>query len=140
MPANTKPLISDRVLLKLRNVVNRTMTYTCTVKRGASPGASGGYNQPPKPTSWAYYLTGQKCNVTQLIAFRYGEQQNKDTAMVIDRYKMDLPYGTDVKVTDQIYDLKDRAGNLIDSSVKFYDVKELIPSEISLSVQIQAIH
>jgi hypothetical protein len=117
------------------------MTYTCTVKRLATSTTRDSDNQPVSSGTWVTHLTGQKCNlVTQMVAFRTGEQQDKDTAMVMSRYKLDFPYGTDVLVSDRVYDLVDRQGNPLDASVQFYEIKEEIPSEISLSLQVQAIH
>jgi hypothetical protein len=117
------------------------MVYTCTVKRLASSTSRDTDNQPVSSNTWVAHLTAQKCNlVTQMVAFRTGEQQDKDAAMVMSRYKLDFPYGTDVLVTDRVYDLVDRAGNPSTQPVLFYDIKEEIPSEISLSPTVQAIH
>jgi hypothetical protein len=117
------------------------MVYTCTVKRLTTTTDRDTDNQPVSSNTWVAHLPAQKCNlVTQMVAFRTGEQQDKDAAMVMSRYKLDFPYGTDVLVSDRVYDLVDRAGNPLDPSVLFYDIKEEIPSEISLSLQVQAIH
>jgi hypothetical protein len=139
MPITT-PFISDRVNAKLRNVVERFMTSLADVQRGSNPGVRSGYNQPGKPTAWPTYLADVKCDVTQSTTILTGEQQSKDTAMIVGRLKFTFPYGTDITVADRIVNLRDRDGNLVDASVNFYDVKELIPDDTSLTVLAQAVH
>jgi hypothetical protein len=140
MPITT-PFISDRVNAKLRNVAERFMVWSCTIKRGANPAPRSGYNQPGKPTAWAAHLTAQKCSLgQQSTTVLTGENQDKNRAMIVGRYKLEFPYGTDVLITDRVYDLKDRDGNLVDPTVKFYEIKELIPDDTSLSLSVEAIH
>jgi hypothetical protein len=131
---NTGPLISDRVLGKLRNVVERTMVYTCDVERPTPTGTKDENNQPLY--TWETYLTGQKCAFTTLSG---GEKQDNQVAYYISTYKLILPYGTDITVLDRVKNLRDRGGNLVDSTVQRYEIKDRLPSETDITFVIQAI-
>lgn len=133
-------LISDRTVSQVRGIQNRLMDYTCTVKRpGASPGRDSD-NQPIE-AGWDTVLTGQPCKLAmQSNTVNTGEQQSQDVALVVNRYKVSFPHGTDVLITDRIYDLKDRDGNEVDATVDHYEIKELIPDRFKLSLAVEAIH
>lgn len=141
MPS-TAPFISDRVNAKLRNVSERFMVYTCDTKRASSTGDDD-YTQPNE-TDWGnqpYKLTGQKCSLSPLsAAVATGEVQNRNRAMVLSRYRLEFPYGTDVLLIDRVYNLKDRDGNLIDPTALHFEAKDLIPDDTSLALTIEAIH
>lgn len=116
------------------------MTHSCDVERpGASPGVDG-YNQP-LPATFTTVLTGQKCDVgQQSVTVMTGEQQTVDRAMVVGRYKFSFPYGTDIRFTDRLKNVKDREGKLFDALASYYEVKELMPDDTALSVAVQVIH
>lgn len=134
-------LINDRTVRQVRQVENRLMDYTCTVKRQATSTGTNGYNQSKKDGAWNAHLVGQACKLgQQSITVNTGEQQSSISSMIVNRYTLSFPYGTDVVTTDHIYDLKDRDGRLVDPTIKYYEIKELITNRFKLSVAVEAIH
>lgn len=133
-------IISDRTVSQVRQVQGRLMDYTCTVKRlDASPDRDS--DNQPIAAGWSVILTNQPCKLAmQSTTVNTGEQQGQDVALVVNRYKLSFPYGTDVLITDRIYDLKDRDGNEVDPTVNHYEIKELIPDRFKLSLAVEAIH
>lgn len=135
------PLLSDGAVALIRQTKQNLMNHTCTVKRGTTTGQSDGYNQKKPAVEWVDHLSDQACRLHhQTIARFTGEQQDKDRSMVVTRQLLNFPYGLDVTLKDRIYDLKDRAGRLVDSTALYFEIKELISSEIDLNFVIQAIH
>lgn len=135
------PLLSDGVVALIRSTKQDLMNHTCTVKRAVTSGAKDDDNQPSPPTSWAVVgQPDQPCRLHhQTIARFTGEQQNKDTSMTVTRQLLNFPYGLDVTLKDRIYNLKDRAGRMVDSTALYFEIKELVSSEIDLNFAIQAI-
>jgi hypothetical protein len=141
MPITT-PFISDRVNAKLRNVAERFMTCTCDTKRANSSGDDS-YSQP-NVTDWdtqPYNLTNQKCGLSPLaLGGSTGEAQDRYRSIVINRYRLEFPYGADVLLIDRIYNLRDRDGNLVDPTALHYEAIDRIPDDTSLTIAVEAIH
>lgn len=140
MPS-TRPFITDRLRAKVRGLLDRTLDYKCTVKRGGNPASTSGYNQPGKSTSWAVIgEVDRPCDISnQTVTVMTGEQTNQGRSMVLTRIQISFSYGEDVTVLDRIYDLKYSDDTLVDPTIKYWEIKELIPDEFQLSFAIQAI-
>ncbi len=138
--ANTSPLISDKVILKLRALMeNRVMKDTCNILRGVGGGGTDPYGQPNQAASWPILITALKCDFQSQVLAVTGEIQNANTSRLVGQYQLLIPLNTDVKPSDRVSAIKDRFGVYREVANPTYEILQVAPTDTELALVLQVI-
>lgn len=124
-------IVSLAEYLDLHAEQDATLIHTCTVSR-ATPGAADADGQPTATT--ATHLTDEPCHF--LPPRTGGEIVNNEIQASVTNPQLILSYGTDVRKTDTVSQVKDQWGTVIGGP---FNVLRVDIREMHVALQLEAV-
>jgi hypothetical protein len=140
MSAEDNPLLNSHALNMLRGVRQQAFHYRCTIQRGESPGTDDyGHPMPIPEDAWANHLVDVPCAFLPKGGGQQGERTGADTNYTAGLPELHVPPGTDVRVSDRISEIKNRAGDVVEATVPYYNIVQVVPRETYTLLLLEAI-
>jgi len=137
------PILTLGQINPLKQLAQTMMLYTAVISRPV-PAGKDKYGQPGQPLSYPTHPTyplGVVCswNMPAKEKEGMGLVITQDKAAQVDYYSLNMPWGTDIKITDRVESVVDQLGSAVQPGVLHYEIKDIVQRAAMVSVFIRAI-